>query len=322
MSSRPATLVPRPWLRGDEIETACDLGGEEVARGAVITPPPRRLTDLIGGLLRNTGGAASRVPDLVEELAPVDPLTARDLREGLADECGLGVRDLDAVPLGHEAVTVVPTSMTPFGTSSWPLTILAVSIFIDGSLHFAGIIRPMAEYDRQTALIVVDVQNDFADPAGRSTCAAAKRWCRWPTLEIAKARRGRRAGDLHAGLAPAVDAPLRQGRRHLAGALRPRHLGRRAASGLDVRRSSTSGEVVRKVVRTAPATRTATPAFEREPRARRAVPGSSALLRERGIERLVVLGLATDYCVRATALDGLALGFPPRCCATAFAPST
>lgn len=32
-------------------------------------------------------------------------------------------------------------------------------------------------------------------------------------------------------------------------------------------------------------------------------------LRERGIERLYIGGLATDYCVRATVLDGLAAGF-------------
>ena len=34
-----------------------------------------------------------------------------------------------------------------------------------------------------------------------------------------------------------------------------------------------------------------------------------ALLRERGMERVVVCGLATDYCVRATALDAVRLGF-------------
>jgi nicotinamidase/pyrazinamidase len=34
-----------------------------------------------------------------------------------------------------------------------------------------------------------------------------------------------------------------------------------------------------------------------------------SILRERGIERVVVLGLATDYCVRATALDAVALGY-------------
>ena len=33
------------------------------------------------------------------------------------------------------------------------------------------------------------------------------------------------------------------------------------------------------------------------------------LLRERGIDRVTVVGLATDYCVRATALDALGAGF-------------
>jgi nicotinamidase/pyrazinamidase len=33
------------------------------------------------------------------------------------------------------------------------------------------------------------------------------------------------------------------------------------------------------------------------------------LLRARGISHLVIVGLATDYCVRATALDALRLGY-------------
>ncbi len=33
------------------------------------------------------------------------------------------------------------------------------------------------------------------------------------------------------------------------------------------------------------------------------------LLRSRGIRRIVIGGLATDYCVRATVLDALALGY-------------
>ncbi len=33
------------------------------------------------------------------------------------------------------------------------------------------------------------------------------------------------------------------------------------------------------------------------------------VLRERGIDRMTVVGLATDYCVRATTLDALRLGF-------------
>lgn len=37
--------------------------------------------------------------------------------------------------------------------------------------------------------------------------------------------------------------------------------------------------------------------------------GLAELLRERGVDRLTVTGLATDYCVRATALDALSEGF-------------
>jgi nicotinamidase-related amidase len=33
------------------------------------------------------------------------------------------------------------------------------------------------------------------------------------------------------------------------------------------------------------------------------------VLRDGGVERVVVCGLATDYCVKATALDAVRLGF-------------
>ena len=36
------------------------------------------------------------------------------------------------------------------------------------------------------------------------------------------------------------------------------------------------------------------------------------MLRSQGIERLDVVGLATDYCVKATALDGRKLGYRDR----------
>lgn len=35
-----------------------------------------------------------------------------------------------------------------------------------------------------------------------------------------------------------------------------------------------------------------------------------ALLRERGIERVVICGIATDYCVKESALDARRIGFP------------
>ncbi len=40
--------------------------------------------------------------------------------------------------------------------------------------------------------------------------------------------------------------------------------------------------------------------------------GLAALLRERGIDAVTVVGLATDYCVRHTALDALREGFAVR----------
>jgi len=43
--------------------------------------------------------------------------------------------------------------------------------------------------------------------------------------------------------------------------------------------------------------------------ARRRATGLEGWLRERGVGGVIVLGLATDYCVKATALDALSLGF-------------
>jgi nicotinamidase/pyrazinamidase len=43
------------------------------------------------------------------------------------------------------------------------------------------------------------------------------------------------------------------------------------------------------------------------------------LLRERGVTRVVVTGLATDYCVKATALDAARLGFETTVLADAIA---
>ena len=48
----------------------------------------------------------------------------------------------------------------------------------------------------------------------------------------------------------------------------------------------------------------------RDPTSGQEIPTElEALLRQRGVERLVIAGLATDYCVKATALDAVRLGF-------------
>ena len=99
----------------------------------------------------------------------------------------------------------------------------------------------MQRYRPGTALIVVDVQNDFADPAGSLAWPAATpssrpstARSRWPTTHGAHRRRD-------PGLAPGVDPAFRQGRRHLAGPLRRRNVGRGAPPGPGTPRRRAAG---------------------------------------------------------------------------------
>jgi nicotinamidase/pyrazinamidase len=173
----------------------------------------------------------------------------------------------------------------------------------------------MTEYDRHTALIVVDMQNDFADPRGALYVRGGEGVLPVANAEIAKARS---AGalvvytqDWHPPSTP-----------HFAkdGGTWPVHCvrdtwGAELHPDLDVSRgpdvpveADEGGVTLRKVVRTGTGDEDGYSAFEASPdpaeRSR-----LERLLRENGIERLVVLGLATDYCVRATTLDGLGAGF-------------
>ena len=172
----------------------------------------------------------------------------------------------------------------------------------------------MAEYDPRTALIVVDLQNDFADPRGTLYVRGGEDVLPVANAEIAKARA---AGalvvytqDWHPPSTPhfAKDGgtwPVHCVRGSWGAELHP-DLDVAAAS--DAAEGDAIGVTLRKVVRTGTGDEDGYSAFEASPdpheRSR-----LESLLRQHGIERLVVLGLATDYCVRATTLDGLAAGF-------------
>jgi nicotinamidase/pyrazinamidase len=158
------------------------------------------------------------------------------------------------------------------------------------------------EYDLQTALLVVDVQNDFASPDGSLYVAGGENVLGFINDEVAAAED---AGalvvytqDWHPPSTP-----------HFAkdGGIWPVHCvadtwGADFHSGLDVVgpsvRKGTEGEdgysgfTVRD---------TAT-GVERP-------TGLEGLLRDQDITRVVVVGLATDYCVKETVLDAAKAGF-------------
>ena len=154
-----------------------------------------------------------------------------------------------------------------------------------------------------TALVVVDVQNDFADPAGGLYVRGGE--------QVVAAANDAVQQALSAG-APVVytqdwhpaDTP------HFAkdGGTWPVHCVRDTWGAAFHPRLDIRGEVVRKGEHGEDGYSGFT---MRDPATGRTTPTRLAeLLRTAGATDLVVLGLATDYCVRATALDGRELGWP------------
>jgi nicotinamidase/pyrazinamidase len=162
----------------------------------------------------------------------------------------------------------------------------------------------MSRYDERTALVVVDLQNDFADPAGSLAVAGADRLL--PVINEAV----RDALDAGAAVIATQDWHP-ESTPHFAkdGGVWPVHCvadtwGAALAPAFELPadaprvRKGTNGE-------------DGYSGFTmRDPDSGEQTPTElEAILRERGTERVVLCGLATDYCVLATALDGVRLGF-------------
>ncbi len=160
----------------------------------------------------------------------------------------------------------------------------------------------MPSYDPRTALIVVDMQNDFADPAGGLPVSGADRVIPEVNAQIGLARA---AGamivytqDSHPPVTP-----------HFAkdGGAWPEHCvmgtwGAELHPALVV-----EGEVVRK----GEDGEDGYSGFSvRDPGSGQTDPTAlDGLLRTAGVTRVVVVGLATDYCVVETACDARMLGY-------------
>jgi nicotinamidase/pyrazinamidase len=156
--------------------------------------------------------------------------------------------------------------------------------------------------DRSTALVVVDVQNDFADPAGTLAVRGAPDVVR-AANEAAAAVRA--AGGLVAYTAdwhPAHTPHFAQD-----GGIWPVHCVAGSWGAAFHPDLLVDGPVVQKGT----AGEDGYSGFTvRDPATGATTPTELApLLLASGIERVVVCGLATDYCVKATALDAVELGF-------------
>ncbi len=163
-------------------------------------------------------------------------------------------------------------------------------------------VPPMPRYEPGTALILVDVQNDFADPKGSLFVAGGERVAE-RCSEEARAASGAGAfvvytQDWHPESTPhfAKDGgfwPVHC----VAGTWGADFHPGLALLGPSVRKGSNGEDGYSGFTMRDPVTGETKPT-ELE-----------GLLRERGIERVVIAGLATDYCVNATALDARRLGF-------------
>ena len=169
----------------------------------------------------------------------------------------------------------------------------------------------MPSYDEQTALLVVDVQNDFADPSGSLYVAEGERVVPVVNAEIARAMSGGGlvvyTQDWHPPSTPHFQKD---------GGIWPVHCVADtwgAALHPDLR--VVEGEVVRKGADG----RDGYSAFSvRDPESgEREDTVLHEMLAARGIRRVVICGLATDYCVVETVMDARMLGYPVQVVAAA-----
>jgi nicotinamidase/pyrazinamidase len=160
----------------------------------------------------------------------------------------------------------------------------------------------MARYDNTTALVVVDVQNDFAHPSGGLSVAGGEQIL--PTVNA----------EIDAALAAGALVVYTQDWHpphtpHFAqdGGIWPVHCvagtwGAELHTGLRV-----AGPTIHKGSNGEDGYSGFT---MRDPLSGETIPTElEALLRERSVAKVVVVGLATDHCVKATAIDAAGLGF-------------
>lgn len=161
----------------------------------------------------------------------------------------------------------------------------------------------MASYGPKTALLVVDVQNDFASPDGSLYVDGGDVVVERVNQEVGKAAA---AGspifytqDWHPPSTPHFEKD---------GGIWPVHCVAGSPGAEFHPRLVVEGEVVRKGTGGEDGYSGFT---VRDPKTgEESSTPLESLLRDRGAEEVVVVGIATDYCVKETALDAVEKGFP------------
>ena len=168
-------------------------------------------------------------------------------------------------------------------------------------------------YDSRTALIVVDVQNDFADPHGSLSVAGGDRVVEAVNAEIEAARAAEATivytQDWHPPATPhfVTDGgtwPVHCVRDTWGAALHPDLI----VDGPTVRKGTGGEDGYSGFTMQDPESGEVSPT------------GLHELLLQHETERVVVVGLALDVCVKATALDAVDLGYDTSVVADASAP--
>ena len=169
-------------------------------------------------------------------------------------------------------------------------------------LSFWAAANASTRYGPQVALVVVDLQNDFADPSGSLSVRGGAEIVPLVNAEVELAVDAGSAVVYTQDWHPAHTPHFAQD-----GGIWPVHCvletwGAELHPDLSVR-----GQVVRKGTHG----EDGYSGFSmRDPAGGIPVPTVlDSTLARGGVTRLVVCGLATDYCVKATALDGVGLGY-------------
>jgi nicotinamidase/pyrazinamidase len=156
-------------------------------------------------------------------------------------------------------------------------------------------------YDSTTALLVVDVQNDFADPAGGLYVRGGEELVRPIGVEVGAAQNAGAtvvySQDWHPGTTPHFEKD---------GGVWPVHCVHDSWGSQFHPELLVQGPVVRKGT----SGEDGYSAFSvRDPVTGAAASTQLQSLLDPAVRRLVIVGLAGDYCVRETALDGRRLGY-------------